>query len=398
MRRLFIALAALLLVLGVSPLAASASGDDDRAGGVSSGSGDDRDDDDRDDDDDDDDRDEIDDDDDADDSGQHRRRNRNRNRNRGGGDGAAAGGGATPPTGPAAANATVQVSDRSFDPATIRVAVGGTVTWENVSREHTVTADDNSFDSGVFDAGQRFSKTFPAPGSVAYRCLIHPEMTGEVVVGEGSQGATPPAAGRSNGASSASAQQSSGSSPASAGGSSGLPSVGTVQAPLTAAAADSADVDVADFEFTPAEVTVAPGGTVRWTLTGQAPHTVTSDTFDSGMLKAGDTYEQTFDDVGTIDYRCDFHPEMKGTVTVAETAAPAGDAGGAGASGGDSGTAGRDATQAAATNDGAAATGLLAESGFPGMPTMLAALGVILLGWAALVTGRRRGGRARRSV
>ena len=428
MRRLLIALAALLLVLGMSPVAAGASGGDEDnsgSGSVSSGSDDDdddsdddSDDDDSDDDDsdddsdsdsDDDDSDEVDDDDSDDDGGHHQRRRRHRNRG-GDDDSPSTGAGGTgtqpPPTGPAPNSATVQIADRSFDPSTIRVAVGGTVTWDNVSREHTVTADDSSFDSGVIDQGQSFSKKFSSPGSIDYRCLIHPEMTGQVVVGDG------PATTSSSGASSSSSQRSAGSpstpSVAAAGatsaGSSGQPALGAVRPPLTAAAATTADVDVRDFEFSPPDVTIAPGGTVRWTLSGTAPHTVTSDSFDSGMLKAGDTYEQTFNDVGTIEYRCEFHSEMLGTITVAESAAPPADAGGGGGAadpggGDDAGAAAADDASPVAdvsANDGA--TGLLAQTGFGGVPALLIALGVILLGWAAVVTGRRRGRRIRRPV
>jgi plastocyanin len=45
--------------------------------------------------------------------------------------------------------ASVSVVDFAFEPATLEVPVGTTVTWtNNGSRPHTVTADDGSFDSG----------------------------------------------------------------------------------------------------------------------------------------------------------------------------------------------------------------------------------------------------------
>lgn len=411
MRRWLIALAALLLVLGVAPMAAIASGgDDDSSGSDRTSSDSDSHDDDDDDDDspdgpddsdgrtagDDDDRDEDrrDDDDeveDDDDDGHHQRRHRNRGGNDD--DGSPVGGGPEgqqPTTGPAPNSATVQIADRAFEPGTIRVAVGGAVTWENVSREHTVSADDGSFDSGVIDQGQNFSKTFAAAGTFGYLCQIHPEMTGQVVVGDGPAG-TASKASSSSASQSAPRVTSTGRSAGTSGGTSGQPSLGSAPAPITAAAASSADVDVRDFEFVPGDVTVAPGGTVRWQLTGTAPHTVTSDSFDSGMLKAGDTYEQAFNDIGTVAYRCDLHPQMQGTITVAETAAPTTDTGGAG-SGADRGAA-ADASAAGnhASPAGEDAGAFLAQSGFGGVPALLGALAIILTGWAAIVTGRRRG-------
>lgn len=417
-------LAVLALVLGVGLWpAAAASGLDDDDGRTSSDADDSRDDDESDDDSDDrvsdddsdddadDDRaEDADDDEDGDDGHQRRRRHRNRN---GGGDGdgdpiqgPVSGGNPAGGGGPAVSNATVTITDDAFTPATINLAVGGAVTWSNVSREHTVTAKNDSFDSGVIDAGQKFSHTFGSAGTFDYLCLIHTDMTGTVVVGGGG-GTSAPAgrsvSGSSSGTSTPGSSASTGAASASGSAeSSGLPALGTasIPSPLTAAAPapTTADVEVVDYEFAPTNVTVAPGGTVRWTLTGKAPHTVTADGFDSGSLTSGDTYEQTFNDVGTVDYRCEFHPEMTGTVTVAESAVGAGgdgdqgvgapaDDGGGGVSNGD------DAQATAATTPGG-----LADTGFGGVPALLGALAIILAGWAALVTGQRRKPGSRRPV
>src|SRR5215207_6548556 len=79
----------------------------------------------------------------------------------------------------------VQVVDFAFEPATVTVPAGATVTWTNTgSRPHTVTADDGSFDSGRLDPGEQFSQTFDQPGTFTYHCGFHPEMQGEIVVTE----------------------------------------------------------------------------------------------------------------------------------------------------------------------------------------------------------------------
>jgi plastocyanin len=81
--------------------------------------------------------------------------------------------------------AAVQVVDFAFEPGTLTVPAGATVTWTNAgSRPHTVTADDGSFDSGRLDPGEQFSQTFDQPGTFTYFCGFHPEMQGSVVVTE----------------------------------------------------------------------------------------------------------------------------------------------------------------------------------------------------------------------
>jgi plastocyanin len=62
----------------------------------------------------------------------------------------------------------------SFAPAELHVAPGTTVTWTNDSSVgHTVTADDNAYDSGNVDPGGTFTMTFDTPGSYQYYCVPH---------------------------------------------------------------------------------------------------------------------------------------------------------------------------------------------------------------------------------
>lgn len=62
----------------------------------------------------------------------------------------------------------------AFAPTTTTVPAGTTVVWTNTSPyEHTVTADDASFDSGLLDEDQTFSVTFEMPGSYPYYCIPH---------------------------------------------------------------------------------------------------------------------------------------------------------------------------------------------------------------------------------
>jgi len=83
--------------------------------------------------------------------------------------------------------ASVSIVDFAFDPGSVSVDAGGTVTWTNQGPSaHTVTADDGSFDSGTLDAGATFSFTFMSAGTFSYHCAIHPNMVGSVAVSGGS--------------------------------------------------------------------------------------------------------------------------------------------------------------------------------------------------------------------
>jgi plastocyanin len=83
----------------------------------------------------------------------------------------------------APSDTTVSISGFAFQPPTLEVTAGSTVSWTNDdAAQHTVTSADGTFDSGTLGSGAAFSHTFGAAGSFAYSCLIHPTMTGEVVV------------------------------------------------------------------------------------------------------------------------------------------------------------------------------------------------------------------------
>lgn len=63
--------------------------------------------------------------------------------------------------------------------------VGTTILWYNIdSVDHTVTARDNSFDSGRISPNETFEYTFQQTGTLEYYCTIHPGMTGIVSIEE----------------------------------------------------------------------------------------------------------------------------------------------------------------------------------------------------------------------
>jgi plastocyanin len=78
-------------------------------------------------------------------------------------------------------------------------------------------------------------------------------------------------------------------------------------------------VTIADFSFSPTDLTAKVGQEVTWTNSGNVSHTVTFDTggVDSGSLTAGSTFKHTFNAAGTFTYHCNIHSSMKATITVA---------------------------------------------------------------------------------
>lgn len=74
-------------------------------------------------------------------------------------------------------------------------------------------------------------------------------------------------------------------------------------------------VEIAEFKFGE-PVTVAIGTKVTWKNLDDAPHNAVGDKFKTADLEKGESDTVTFDEPGTYDYICTFHPYMKGSVVV----------------------------------------------------------------------------------
>jgi plastocyanin len=168
--------------------------------------------------------------------------------------------------------------DDGFSPANITVQSGTTVRWTNYHHdEHTVTSPGN-FNSGDINTGQSWQYNFVVNGTYSYFCAYHSEMQGTITV-VGGPTATPQ--------------------------STSTPAQGTV------------NVSIQNFSFTPQNITIQAGSTVRWTNNDSTAHTATSPgNFDSGNLNSGGSYQFTFNTPGTYTYFCAYHAGMTGTITV----------------------------------------------------------------------------------
>jgi plastocyanin len=71
--------------------------------------------------------------------------------------------------------------------------------------------------------------------------------------------------------------------------------------------------------YNPNPIEINVGDTVTWINDDSSAHTVTSSndsTFDSDIMRRGETFSFTFDNVGEYPYFCTLHPSMVGTVIV----------------------------------------------------------------------------------
>lgn len=181
-------------------------------------------------------------------------------------------------------NASIK-GNPSFTPNTITVPKGDIIKWTNDDTvPHTVTSapDGSAFDSGLITSGKTFSlDTSKLNGTeYDYMCTVHPFMTGKIIIAQPSIANVT----ISNGASKQSAGQK---------------------------------------YFDPANISVKVGTTVIWTNNDSVAHTVTSGdpstgpsgTFDSGLIKPGQTFKYSFTSAGTTSYYCTVHPWMTGKVT-----------------------------------------------------------------------------------
>jgi len=90
-------------------------------------------------------------------------------------------------------------TNECFIPGVVNIAIGGMVTWVNDdTAAHTSTSGsaaegpDGNWDSSLVMVGQSFSHTFDEAGEFPYFCMVHPWMTGMVIVGEGGPIPPPP--------------------------------------------------------------------------------------------------------------------------------------------------------------------------------------------------------------
>jgi plastocyanin len=94
---------------------------------------------------------------------------------------------------------------------------------------------------------------------------------------------------------------------------------GATETTAGAAVAERFEIEIANFQFGPAEAVVAAGTEVVWVNADTDIHSIisTGERFASSDTFAnGESYAVVFTEPGTYEYTCGVHPFMTGTVTV----------------------------------------------------------------------------------
>jgi len=96
---------------------------------------------------------------------------------------------ATVTNAPGSSTPGCEETDNCFVPSTVVITAGGTVTWENTdTAAHTASSGtaaggpDGVFDSSLVMAGGSYSVTLDDAGTYPYFCMVHPWMSGTVIV------------------------------------------------------------------------------------------------------------------------------------------------------------------------------------------------------------------------
>ncbi len=260
-----------------------------------------------------------------------------------------------------------------FYPPSLSVNVGDTVSWSFPTGEpHTVTivpagqsvpppsdpnapkpsgsttTDGTAYSSSGFQLlGGKYSLMFTKAGSYTYRCLIHPGMSGTVVVRAAgtaypqTQAQLDAAAAAGESADLASASAALATFPYTAHGT----HLAVGISPAAPGGAPAASSTVLRFLSSPAlsdqSVTIPAGTTLTWTnLSNNEPHTVSiaadgqtfpkvnppgtptgNTTFDgtafsnSGIIPPGQSYSLTFTKAGTYTVHCVFHDDTENMIS-----------------------------------------------------------------------------------
>jgi plastocyanin len=168
----------------------------------------------------------------------------------------------------------VDIVNFAFSPVDVTIHANDQVKWTWLTSFHSSTSGspppgsaNGIWDSGVHNSGNLFTNTFPNAGYFPYFCTVH-DFTGTVTV---------------------------------------------------VASNAATNVDIVNFAFSPANVTINAGQTVQWTWVSD-DHSSTSDAgdttmWDSGIQNTGYVFTNTFPSGGTFPYFCVVHG-FTGSVTV----------------------------------------------------------------------------------
>ena len=183
-----------------------------------------------------------------------------------------------------------ETADGCFIPSPVTIPMGGTITWDNNdTAAHTATGGSATegpsgvFDSSLIMAGSSFSHTFEDAGSYDYFCMVHPWMSGLVIVEDTAAAEAEAAAEAAAAAAAADAEADAAAADAAA--------AAAAEAEADAAAAAEADAAAAAAEADAAAAAEAAAMTVRdpaVDLVDTLSHSTSSGSVSSIMTNSDD--------------------------------------------------------------------------------------------------------------
>ena len=203
-----------------------------------------------------------------------------------------------------------------YSPNSISIKVYDSISWQNSDIGfHTVTSGKSSpdglFDSGLFGPGETFTRQFSSVGTIDYFCVVHPWMTGVVIVSQSDSVPssqpipTPPEPVIPTDDGTPEPQPAPEPSPES--------KTAKVSIPQ-----GSATQTVEEY-YLPSTVSINTSDTITWQNDDDGFHTATSvegGIFDSGLFGPGESFSFQFNNPGNFDYFCVVHPWMTGSISV----------------------------------------------------------------------------------
>ena len=207
----------------------------------------------------------------------------------------------------------VEIRNYAFNPDSITVPAGTTVTWRNFDAvQHTATSTTGKFDSGIIGPGKNYSYTFQDPGTYDYYCTIHPYMKAQVVVTPADNPQPAPAEVKSSQV-----------------GTTQSLSSNTLEVPISTTSPQPStsviiDLLAKDMSYDTDKITVIAGSRVYINfinLDVGVPHNfavytgseATTDIFQGQIIIGPAKITYSFDapvDTGTYFFRCDVHPKV----------------------------------------------------------------------------------------
>ncbi|HSH03555.1 MAG TPA: DUF420 domain-containing protein [Anaerolineae bacterium] len=188
---------------------------------------------------------------------------------------------------------TVDMLDFTYSDVELEIPAGSRVTFFNAGEfNHSATADDSSWDTGLFGNGGQATITFGEPGEYNYFCALHGGPGGEgmsgrltVVEGDGAAVVAEPTA-----------------------------VIAPTVTPPPPAETGTVVVDMADFFFGESAVTVSPGTAVTFINVGEFRHSATASdgSWDTGLQPSGGEVTIRFDESGEFGYYCLLHGTAEG--------------------------------------------------------------------------------------